>query len=868
MKSMRRMEAMVCTIALAAVFGLGSMIPVAMAGIPQEINYQGHLTDDSGNPIDGSVAMLFAIYDQETDGTELWSEGPMTVLVEEGMYSVILGETVPLTPTLLDGPCWLEVIVEGEYLVPRERITSTPFTIEAREADTVDGMEGAALEESAEIDADISAHGGDADAHHARYSDGEAQTACAAMEESAEIDGDISAHAGNASAHHAKTTSFAELIDTATDAQIPNNIAIDYAATAGDADTVDGQDGSAFADAAHAHDEQYYSKAEVDTFVSDLQTTIDELTTLLAGVTRVGNDIVFSGANVHIVNGTDTTDGAVNGLGNLIVGYNEEPDIPDRSGSHNIVVGIKHNYSSYGGLVAGKENTISNAYASVCGGFQNVASGYIANVSGGYLNVAAGDLFSHVSGGVANTASGNYSSVSGGRENIASGYGSSISGGHDNVASWQDASVSGGGYNTASGNTSSISGGSYNVASGNNSHVSGGGGATAAEGNEAYANHSAILGGEANVTGDLLNPLNGQNATVSGGKENIASGYTSSVSGGQDNVASGEDASVSGGAQNTANENNSSVSGGGYNTANGTSASISGGRNNVASGDYSFVGGGGDDSASLGNEAYAIYSAILGGRSNVAGYTDDATHATGKNSCISGGASNITTGDFSSVSAGLFNLAAGTRYTSISGGRSNTATGYVATISGGQYNVASGDYSHVSGGGGPTAGDGNEAAADYSAVLGSYNYQSWSTNIDSNYGEVFPGGTDYGWVTLEGLEGYCPLQKDALVLLSATGTQFSWGSGTGEIGYRFVIDGVGQGDATWGQRRNETEATNLEWETWSMSDYVYLSAGYHDIDVQVRSPNNTAHTAVCGESNGSTPGYTDCNLQIEAFYYE
>jgi hypothetical protein len=47
------------------------------------------------------------------------------------------------------------------------------------------------------------------------------------------------------------------------------------------------------------------------------------LEAILQGVARTGNDIEFSGVNVNIVNGTGTTDGTVNGPGNLIVGYNE-----------------------------------------------------------------------------------------------------------------------------------------------------------------------------------------------------------------------------------------------------------------------------------------------------------------------------------------------------------------------------------------------------------------------------------------------------------------------------------------------------------------------------------------------------------------
>src|SRR5215813_12852098 len=52
------------------------------------------------------------------------------------------------------------------------------------------------------------------------------------------------------------------------------------------------------------------------------------------------NEVVISGANLRIVNGLGCT-GTTNGLGNVIVGYNEArspgatPD--DRTGSHNVV---------------------------------------------------------------------------------------------------------------------------------------------------------------------------------------------------------------------------------------------------------------------------------------------------------------------------------------------------------------------------------------------------------------------------------------------------------------------------------------------------------------------------------------------------
>jgi len=200
------------------------------------------------------------------------------------------------------------------------------------------------------------------------------------------------------------------------------------------------------------------------------------------------NEVVITGANLRIVNGLEST-GTTNGLGNLIVGYNESrqgnpfcsapPGRPllcsedTRTGSHNVVVGTGHNFSSFGGLVVARVNEISGPFASVSGGRENTASGDSSSVSGGVENSASGDR-SSVSGGGTNTASGSVASVSGGSDNTASGFSSSVSGGFNNTASSTVASVSGGQTNTASGGFSSVSGGENNTASGDFSSVSGG----------------------------------------------------------------------------------------------------------------------------------------------------------------------------------------------------------------------------------------------------------------------------------------------------------------------------------------------------------------------------------------------------------
>jgi len=204
-----------------------------------------------------------------------------------------------------------------------------------------------------------------------------------------------------------------------------------------------------------------------------------ETKTQYMSVDTTAKSVTFSGCNLLVNNGLGATNGnpanplsidttnttTVNGLGNLIVGYNESRDSlnfggPDnRTGSHNLIVGYAINYSSFGGIGAGTFNTISGPLASITGGYLNTASGAASSVSGGNQNTASGYLAS-VSGGANNTASGDYTSVGGGRFNTASGLNSSVSGGLSNTASGIRASVSGGNGNTQN-NVNGWSGGTF-----------------------------------------------------------------------------------------------------------------------------------------------------------------------------------------------------------------------------------------------------------------------------------------------------------------------------------------------------------------------------------------------------------------------
>jgi hypothetical protein len=162
---------------------------------------------------------------------------------------------------------------------------------------------------------------------------------------------------------------------------------------------------------------------------------------------RVSNgEMYIENTNLNIRNGLNATNGnpmnpfdpaaaTTNGKGNLIIGYNIGLlQGNDRNGSHCLILGDGHDYTSYGGIVSGFVNDIRAAYACVTGGTGNIAEGTYAAVTGGAQNTASGNVAS-VSGGQANTANSQATAVSGGFGCTASGERSSVSGGNSRTAS-------------------------------------------------------------------------------------------------------------------------------------------------------------------------------------------------------------------------------------------------------------------------------------------------------------------------------------------------------------------------------------------------------------------------------------------------
>ncbi len=314
--------------------------------------------------------------------------------------------------------------------------------------------------------------------------------------------------------------------------------------------------------------------------------------------------VEFSTVNVQVVSGSGSTHGAVNGEGNLVVGYAENSDGFPQTGSNDLIVGSNNGWSGFGQIVGGFDNTAVGNYAAAFG-LTNVASGAESLVAGS-VNVASG-LHSSATGGSHNTVSAANAAIGGGLQNIAGSSQSFIGGGCDNLTGLgkvpKTACPSGGGQamlggqnNHAQGDWATAAGGHFDVSA--DAFASTFGGCKAMAGTGKIVGFALCLTGAEAVLGGYQNTATGLEATVTGGEVNFAPGGAATVAGGQFNSASGGGASVLGGNSNIASGDFDSILGGFENQTSGRWSSVSGGESNTTSADGASVLGGDGNTAS------------------------------------------------------------------------------------------------------------------------------------------------------------------------------------------------------------------------------------------------------------------------------
>ena len=102
---------------------------------PNEIRYNGKLKE-FGEVTNGTKTMNFKIYDQLTGGTAKWESGGKSVKVSSGIFSYVFSPD----ETQIDWSkkdFYLEIVIDGKVLSPREKLTSVPYSLHSTSADNI-----------------------------------------------------------------------------------------------------------------------------------------------------------------------------------------------------------------------------------------------------------------------------------------------------------------------------------------------------------------------------------------------------------------------------------------------------------------------------------------------------------------------------------------------------------------------------------------------------------------------------------------------------------------------------------------------------------------------------------------------------------
>ena len=265
---------------------------VDAASVSFVLHYQGQLLNPAtGAPKpNGDYSMIFKIYNAPTGGTALWTESK-NVSVTDGLFSTLLGDTTALDPAVFTGQdLWLGVTVGSDpEATPRQRIAYSAYAMHALNADTVDGQHAAAFaaashnHDSAYVNDDAGEVGNPDVPNGALAPEKITGTAWTSANMGAgsgldadTLDGNDSSAFAAASHNHdsAYVNDDAGEVgnpDVPNGALAPEKItgtawtSANMGAGSGlDADTLDGNDSSAFAAASHNHDSAYVNASGPD----------------------------------------------------------------------------------------------------------------------------------------------------------------------------------------------------------------------------------------------------------------------------------------------------------------------------------------------------------------------------------------------------------------------------------------------------------------------------------------------------------------------------------------------------------------------------------------------------------------------------
>ncbi|MEW5924641.1 MAG: hypothetical protein AB1746_11700 [Candidatus Zixiibacteriota bacterium] len=359
---------------------------ISMSSTPQLINYQGRLLDEAGLPVpDGNYNISFKIYDALTGGIQKWAETQSGVPVTDGLFSIVMGSSEPLSDTVFDGEDrYLEISFDGQALSPRIQFTSVGY---AHRISTVDGASAGKLSGTLVLSpTDYLGEG----------------NAITIVNEN-----DAPVLAVTIDPLGSSTLSFYDPADSkaATSTKIMD-LAVNQ----------DGMGSLSFYEPADSKSGLAFETKKVEMRKDGL---------FMFGASEFDTSLIVA------------PNGDIIGLGQITMGQNSS------SGTETSVLGFNNSASGDSSTIGGGSfNQTFGVISVIAGGHANTAGGIGSTISGGSANNAGGN-YSTISGGFNNTAPGDFSIVPGGSDNDATGFYSYAAGHrakafHDGSFVWAD----------------------------------------------------------------------------------------------------------------------------------------------------------------------------------------------------------------------------------------------------------------------------------------------------------------------------------------------------------------------------------------------------------------------------------------------
>jgi Phage Tail Collar Domain len=102
------------------------------AAVPATVGYQGRLYDQNGNPISGTLSVVFSLYPAASAGTAVWTE-TQSVTFADGYFTAQLGSVTAFPASTFNGSVlYLGVKVGTDAeMTPRASVASVPYALAA-----------------------------------------------------------------------------------------------------------------------------------------------------------------------------------------------------------------------------------------------------------------------------------------------------------------------------------------------------------------------------------------------------------------------------------------------------------------------------------------------------------------------------------------------------------------------------------------------------------------------------------------------------------------------------------------------------------------------------------------------------------------